>query len=187
MDARQKLFIVGLGNIGAKYQNTRHNIGFMLVDYLYHYFGFNAFKAVKNSLITNHLIENTMLFLVKPQTYMNCSGSAVLEIKNFYKIHNDDIVVVHDDVDLSLGKLRYKINSSCGGQKGIRDINNSIGKDFHRIKIGIDRPQFGDLATYVLQKFTPQELQHLQYVFEFLAVNISAIYNKQWQFIHKNN
>ena len=115
--------IVGLGNPGKEYENTRHNIGFMILDnYLKDAVWTNKYKG----LVTTLNINNDKVIFLKPVTYMNLSGESVREIVNFYKINIEDILIIHDDLDLSLGKIRIKKNSSDGGHNGIKSIINNL-------------------------------------------------------------
>ncbi|XWO14297.1 Peptidyl-tRNA hydrolase [Candidatus Hepatincola sp. Pdp] len=177
------LAIVGLGNIGNDYQNTKHNLGFMVIDYLHSFYKFPAFKLKFKALIAEHTIANNKVLLIKPQTYMNLSGDALVDIKNFYKLENSNFVVFQDDIDLPFLTTRYKTNSADGGQKGIKDIQNKIGKDIHRIKIGIGRPVNPkvDIAKYVLLKFNKEELLNIQVLCANIANNFNYLVNKDFQ------
>ena len=127
--------IVGLGNPGKEYENTRHNIGFMVID---HFATGDHWKSKWNALYMEKNMNGEKIILVKPQTYMNLSGNAIIEFVNFYKINLEDILVIQDDLDLSIGTYRLKINSSAGGHNGIKSIINLLGSNhFARLKIGI--------------------------------------------------
>jgi PTH1 family peptidyl-tRNA hydrolase len=151
--------IVGLGNPGKKYELTRHNIGFLVVDYLSEklnaQFSINKHKA----LIAEALYEGEKVLLVKPQTFMNLSGEAVQAIANFYKIEAKDIAVVHDDKDLDIGRLRIRKKGSSGGQRGVANIINLLGtEEFARVKLGVGKPPANwDTADYVLSVFKNEE------------------------------
>lgn len=152
------LLIVGLGNPGKKYQNTRHNIGFRIINELQKKNNFPAFKLSKNfdSLVSQGL----KIILIKPETFMNLSGKAVSKIAQFYKINPQKIVVIHDDIDLFLGKIKIVKNRGTGGHKGIESIVKEIKtKNFVRIRIGI-QPETGKLKNtkkLVLEKFSKKE------------------------------
>ena len=127
--------IVGLGNPGKSYENTRHNIGFMIID---HFANTTNWKNKWSALYTEIIINNEKVLLIKPQTFMNLSGNALIEFANFYKINLEDILVIQDDLDLEVGKYRLKINSSSGGHNGIKSIIERLGSNsFARLKIGI--------------------------------------------------
>ena len=117
--------IIGLGNPGKEYENTRHNIGFMVLD---NYLKDSSWQKKYNALYTTEIINNEKVIFVKPETYMNLSGNSVIEFINFYKIENKDILVIHDDLDLPFGKIRVKTNSSAGGHNGIKSIINRIDR-----------------------------------------------------------
>lgn len=157
--------IVGLGNPGREYVNTRHNIGFMLLDYV---FGENNFSLNKKmnamEYITN--IDSEKVVVIKPITYMNLSGDAVLKYVNYYKINVSDIIVVQDDLDLVCGKYKLMYNHNSGGHNGIKDIISKIGdKGFLRVKIGIGKSDEIDTKDYVLGSFNKSEKDILKEVF----------------------
>lgn len=149
--------IVGLGNPGKEYENTRHNIGFMVLDY---YADNNNWKEKWNSLYTELNMNGEKILLIKPLTYMNLSGHAVIQFINFYKIELKDILIIQDDLDLAVGKYRLKTNSSSGGHNGIKSIINELGnQNFTRLKIGISNNKEIDTKDYVLGKFSKNELE----------------------------
>jgi peptidyl-tRNA hydrolase, PTH1 family len=147
--------IIGLGNPGLEYENTRHNIGFSVINY----FPGNkkwqeGFKAQYCEL---NILGNKVI-LVKPQTYMNLSGDAVRLITDYYKVTSDNILVIQDDLDLPVGKYRLKYQSSCGGHNGLRSIINNLNTDkIPRLKIGIGSNDLIDTKDYVLGKFSKEE------------------------------
>ena len=149
--------IVCLGNVGKEYENTRHNIGFMVGVYLSNqYKKQNKFQA----LISENKIEDISYIIIKPITYMNNSGEAVKKIVDFYKIKISDILVIQDDMDLSFGSYKLKRNSRAGGHNGIKSIIQHLKTDeFLRLKIGIGRDVEKDTISYVLGKFTKNELK----------------------------
>lgn len=152
--------IVGLGNPEEQYKNTRHNLGFLVIDKLREKLELPDLKEEKkfNSMISSQ----DKLILAQPLTYMNNSGQAVQAIANFYKITPEEILVIQDDLDLPLGEIRQKSESSAGGHNGIQSIIDQLGSNkFHRIKIGIttpDRSPQMDSADYVLQNFSSEEM-----------------------------
>lgn len=150
--------IAGLGNPGSKYDNTWHNAGFLALDEL-HKQGFDNWrKSSKNKLLAAEgKINEEKVILVKPQTYMNRSGEALQAIANFYKVATEDIYVIHDELDLPLGKIRISQNSSAGGNNGVASIINQLGsKNFVRIRIGIktDKTSRMPADKYVLKKIS---------------------------------
>ena len=154
--------IVGLGNPGPKYQFTRHNIGFLIVDHLAKEYRlpFTLGKKSFKSEIALGTIKNHKVLLLKPLTYMNRSGEAVVAVLNFYKNKPEDLLVIHDDLDLPLGKIRIVKKGGAGGHNGIRSIIASLGtREFPRLRVGIGRPQGGmKVAHYVLSNFTKEEM-----------------------------
>lgn len=148
---------VGLGNIGNEYKDTRHNTGFLAIDKIIEEYNFiNQGKKFHSEIWTGS-INCEKGIIIKPQTYMNKSGIAVSEVANFYKIPLENIYIFHDDLDLKLGKIKYKIGGSSAGHNGIKSIDEMIGKNYNRIRIGIDRPQFDDVINFVLKKFNEDE------------------------------
>ncbi|MBE6749633.1 MAG: aminoacyl-tRNA hydrolase [Ruminococcaceae bacterium] len=156
--------VVGLGNPGLQYEQTRHNVGFMAVDMLAENLSFSFGKNKMDALIGETKIKDLKILVVKPQTYMNNSGSAVTKIARFYKIPIDRIIVIQDDISLDVGKLRMRRKGSDGGQKGMRDIIELFGNDnIMRIKIGVGakpHPDY-DLADWVLSRFKDDEKENL--------------------------
>lgn len=156
--------IVGLGNPGAEYQNTRHNIGFITVGYLADKLGaeFNREKFFARVAEANYHGEK-LLFLL-PQTYMNKSGQAVRAAMDFYKLDTEDLLIIFDDMDLPCGEMRMRQKGSAGGHNGMKDIINmmSNNQNIARIKLGIAHPQHGDVINYVLGRFTEAEQDALR-------------------------
>jgi len=153
--------IIGLGNPGQQYKNTRHNIGFMVLDKFQkeNEADFSNWKEDKKnqSLICTGKINNKTYILAQPQTFMNKSGEAVQKLMAYYKINLDDLLVIHDDIDIVLGEIKLQKGRSSAGHKGVQSIIDQIGsKDFSRLRIGIakeDRKKMGDIVKFVLRKF----------------------------------
>ena len=160
--------IVGLGNPGAKYETTRHNAGFLCVTYLEDKLGFSVKKLKFHALIGDTKIGTKRVLVMKPQTMMNNSGTAVAECASFYKIPPENIIVIYDDISLDPGKLRIRRKGSAGGHNGIKSIIACSGGDtFPRIKIGIGKkPEGWDLADWVLGKYSEEDLKTLQGMYE---------------------
>lgn len=158
--------IAGLGNFEDKYLFTRHNAGFMAVDFFAQELG-QEFKVEKKlkSLIAKFKIEGEDVILVKPLTYMNLSGEAIVAVMNFYKIDVKDILVIYDDLSLELGAIRFRANGSDGGHNGIKSIiKNLSSKKFDRLKIGIGPQPPISSESFVLQNFTKDELEKIKEV-----------------------
>src|SRR5689334_1092887 len=150
--------VVGLGNPGSKYAGTRHNIGYMVIDYLAESPRAGRFQARFQGSIAELIEEGEKILLVKPETFMNLSGRCVREVLSFYQVPVEDLLIVCDDINLPLGKLRVRARGSDGGQKGLRDIRNHLGTDeYARLRVGIDSPGQADAADYVLSRFRPSE------------------------------
>ena len=161
--------VVGLGNPDRKYENTRHNTGWLALDYIAEKLDCKVNKIKYKSLIGTCEIGGAKVMLMKPTTYLNNSGQAVVEAMNFYKIPAENVIVIFDDISLDVGKMRIRSKGSDGGQKGMRSIINLSGSQaFPRIKIGIGakpNPDW-DLADWVLSKFTDKEMKDLEKMFE---------------------
>ena len=165
--------IVGLGNIGEKYQLTRHNVGFMVID--------EITKNLNTSNINNPNFQSTLLksgynLFSKPTTYMNNSGIAVHSIKEYYKIDLEDIIVIHDDIDLPFGTVKFKIGGGHGGHNGLRSLDAHITKEYIRVRIGIGKPlDKGDVANYVLSNFSKEEMNKLVDIIDHTIKAIEAL------------
>lgn len=155
----EPFLVVGLGNPGRQYKNTRHNAGFLVVDRLAERLGVQFSRLQFRALVVDGRYQGRKIILAKPQTYMNESGQAVGSLVRFYKITQDNIVVVHDDVDLPFGALRLRPAGGSGGQKGMGSIIERLGtQEFPRLRVGIGRPPGQMLAAaYVLQEFDRDE------------------------------
>ena len=164
MQENKPFLIVGLGNPGEEYAKTRHNVGFMAIDYLVGDGG--SWKKEKQALSYAKNIDGQKVIFVKPQTFMNNSGSAVGDLVNFYKIPLENIVVIHDDMDLKLGTMRQKVGGSSAGHNGIKSIDKAIGREYKRIRIGIGHPKDLELdinpVDWVLGKFSVFEIQEIR-------------------------
>ena len=150
--------LVGLGNPGARYARNRHNIGFMAADAIARRHGFPGFRSRFKGELADAPIGGERVLLLKPQTYMNASGEAVGDTARFFKIPPDDIVVIHDEIDLRPGKLRVKRGGGNAGHNGLRSIDACLGPDYWRVRIGVGHPGIKELVQpYVLQNFTDEE------------------------------
>ena len=151
--------IVGLGNPGKKYEHTRHNAGFEVIDILADRMGINVEESKHKGLLGRGMLEGQKVVLVKPQTFMNLSGECVREVADFYKAAEDEIIVIYDDISLDPGQLRIRAKGSAGGHNGIKNIIAQLGTQvFPRVKVGVgEKPRMMDLADYVLSHFTREE------------------------------
>jgi PTH1 family peptidyl-tRNA hydrolase len=153
--------VVGLGNPGSKYERSRHNVGFEIVDQVARTNAAEPFRSGFDGMISNCLIDGEKVLLLKPMTYMNRSGAAVRKASDFFKIQGEEVLVVCDDFSLPIGQLRFRKSGSAGGQNGLKDVIASLGSDaVPRLRVGIDPPDPRmDPADYVLSGFRPAERQ----------------------------
>ena len=180
--------IVGLGNPGLQYENTRHNVGFLTIDYLAKKHNIPVKKLKFKSLYGQGEISGQKVMLVKPQTYMNNSGEAVREIKNYFKFDEDELIVIVDDIDIDFGRIRLKKKGSAGTHNGMKSIIYQIQNDnFPRIKIAVGKkPDYMDLANFVLSGFNEKEadivrqeiIMSAEAIEMLLATNIDKAMNK---------
>jgi PTH1 family peptidyl-tRNA hydrolase len=179
--------IVGLGNPGPKYAGTRHNVGYEVVDYLAGAPGVGPFRSKFEAQVAEAREGGEIVLYVKPETYMNLSGQAVRAVLDFYKVPAADLLVVCDDYNLPLGKLRVRANGSHGGQNGLRNIQQMLGTDaYPRLRIGVGSPNPGEAVDHVLGKWRPAEKAAVeaavararQAVLTFIAQGVEACMNR---------
>lgn len=185
---QEPYLIIGLGNPGREYKDTRHNFGFMLIDHLAERIGARGMKVQSKAIVTSGLFKETKLILAKPQTYMNLSGHSVQGLLHFYKIPHSHLIVAHDDLDLPYGTIRIRPTGGPGGQRGMANTIELLGtKDFPRLRLGIGRPPGRmDPKDYVLQNFSKDELKLLPELLtrasdaaiEFVENGLNAAMNK---------
>lgn len=167
--------VVGLGNPGSEYALTRHNIGFMAVDALA---GRASFTSKFHGEMAAATIEGEKVLLLKPQTFMNRSGKSVQAAMAFYKIPPEQVIVLHDEIDLPLGKLRIKRGGGANGHNGLKDIDQLIGDGYWRIRLGVGRPEGqAPVHDYVLGRFTPAQMSDV----EKMLTALSAKFALFWQ------
>ena len=154
--------IVGLGNPGKDYENTRHNIGFMVIDNYVKLHNLGDFKERFNGMYLKYQLGNEQVILVKPLSFMNLSGDVVRRYVDYFKIDIKDIVIIHDDLDMPVGKIKIKVGGSSGGHNGIKDISTKLGtEDFIRLKVGIANNKDMDTKDYVLGRFSKEEKEFI--------------------------
>ena len=159
------LLLVGLGNPGSNYTNTRHNIGFKIIDAINLHFKLSKQKPKFKGLLTTGNIEEKKIYAIKPLTFMNNSGTAIKELIDYFKIDAKDVIVFHDDMDIDFGKIKAKFGGSSAGHNGIESIDKNIGKHYSRIRIGIGRPKNNSTgAEHVLDNFSKDEKQSVDEV-----------------------
>ncbi|KMK74488.1 aminoacyl-tRNA hydrolase [Alkalihalobacillus pseudalcaliphilus] len=151
--------IVGLGNPGEKYAGTRHNIGFDIVDACAKEFSIELNQAKFKGVYGTGLVNGEKVYLLKPLTYMNLSGESVRPLMDYFQIPLEDLVVIYDDLDLPVGKIRLRQKGSAGGHNGMKSLIQHLGtQEFNRIRVGVDRPKNGEpIVNYVLGRYHPEE------------------------------
>lgn len=166
---KERFMVVGLGNPGKQYEKTRHNAGFMAIEVLEKEFGASPFGNKQTATLSKANVNGVEVLFVKPLTFMNLSGNAVNEVGSYYKIPQDHIIVIADDVSMEVGRLRIRDKGSDGGHNGLKDIIRVLGsQQFVRIKIGVGQkphPDY-DLADWVLSRFPKEDLQKLEEVLQ---------------------
>ncbi len=172
--------IVGLGNPGAEYQGTRHNVGFMAADALAEAYGFSVFKSKFDGLIAEGTIDGEKCFLLKPQSYMNLSGNSVLKAAAFYKILPENIIVIHDDIDLQPSQIKAKLGGGAGGHNGLKSIDSHIGQNYNRIRLGVGHPQGSgeEVVNHVLSRFSKTDAELLQNHIDLIVKDIPVLLKK---------
>jgi len=177
-----RLGIIGLGNPGKEYANTRHNVGFMVVDYLHDYLSFNKWEKIGLNFVSEGFIESFKIYLVKPQTYMNLSGKGVKNFLDNYNLEPQEILIVQDDLDLNLGSIRIRFNGKDGGHNGIKSIIQELQtSNFYRLRIGIGKPiDKSETINYVLGEFTEEEWKILSKVINKTPEIINTILKEGW-------
>jgi PTH1 family peptidyl-tRNA hydrolase len=173
--------LVGLGNPGSTYLNTRHNYGFMAIDFLREKL-IDTAPTWQNKFNGQFININTPTFgsisLLKPQTFMNLSGQSVIQCMNFYKIPLSSLYVFHDDLDVALGKVKIKTGGGNCGHNGLKSIDSMLGNSYHRIRLGIGRPPLGyDVSNFVLGNFTTEERENVEIILTALGANLKSILN----------
>lgn len=169
--------VVGLGNPGAEYAQTRHNIGFMAVDEIHDRYKFSVFKNKFDALIAEGQIGGEKVLLLKPQTFMNLSGNAVVKAALFYKILPENIIVIHDDIDLALGQMKAKTGGGTGGHNGLKSIDSHITPAYNRIRIGVGHPtgKGPEVADYVLGRFGKTEQNTMNNCLEIIPDAVEVL------------
>lgn len=163
--------VVGLGNPGPRYANNRHNVGFQCVRRIAVQYGSSRHKLISNALVTPVQIRGIKVALARPLAFMNRSGQAVASLSRRYSVALSDLLVVYDDLDLPLGRIRLREGGGAGGHKGMLSIIDSLGGDsFPRLRVGIGRPAEDDPSDYVLSDFAPDEISTVEATYE-LAIN----------------
>ena len=182
--------IVGLGNPGNPYHNNRHNIGFKVVDAIKENYNFPKFIKKFHSEFSKSEIDGNIILLIKPSTFMNNSGIAVKEFKNFYNFEINKIYVIHDEIDLDQGRIKTKIGGGHNGHNGLKSIDEYVGKDYNRVRIGISRPSKifknnanENISNWVLSDFSSEEkTKWVDSTINQISKNISSLLNNKDSF-----
>jgi len=165
------MLLAGLGNPGLQYEQTRHNIGFMFIDFLRQH---KSCDLLKKSLFKGELYRCQSNYLLKPTTYMNLSGESIIAVKSFFKI--EDVLVIHDDMDLPFGAVRFKFGGGSGGHNGIKSTDSHIGNGYWRLRLGIGKPMNrSEVVNYVLGRFEQKQLEQMSILFEHCQNAIDAL------------
>lgn len=167
--------VVGLGNPGLEYANTRHNVGFMAVDEICSRYNFSSFKTKFDGLIAEANIDGQKIYLLKPMTFMNLSGNCVVKAAMFYKILPQDIIVIHDDLDLVIGKVKAKIGGGHAGHNGLKSIDAHITNNYNRIRIGIGGTEKEKVVAHVLGSFNKTDAQLVEQNIQTIATNLPVL------------
>ncbi len=164
---------VGLGNPGSQYENTRHNIGFRVIDKLV---DDSTARDISKTSFQGKLYRSANTFFLKPTTFMNLSGKSLSTVKNFFKIELEDVIVIHDDIDLPFGALRFKKGGGHGGHNGLKSIDAHIGKEYLRVRVGVGKPEHkSQVADYVLHDFHEEEKEVLETLIKHICEACKAL------------
>ena len=174
------LLLVGLGNPGSNYTNTRHNIGFKIIDAINAHFKLSKQKPKFKGLLTTGNIDEKKIYAIKPLTFMNNSGICIRELIEYFKIDAEDVIVFHDDLDVEFGKIKTKFSGSSAGHNGIASIDKFIGKEYSRVRIGIGKPEDKiSISDYVLNDFNEDEQAHLDSITKNIIESLAILIDKK--------
>ena len=176
------IVVAGLGNPGKRYLNTRHNLGFKVIDSIKYHCTFPEYKEKFNGYYTKKKVSNIDVVLIKPMTFMNCSGDSIEKLINFYKLKSEELIVIYDDFDMEIAKIRIKKTGSHGGHNGIKNIISKIGMNFIKFKIGIKSDSnTKDPKIFVLEKFTKEEMLLIESITKKISDNFEFLISKNFQ------
>jgi PTH1 family peptidyl-tRNA hydrolase len=180
--------LVGLGNHGQKYQNNRHNIGYIVLDAVIQKLGLKNLKKQNNLSMFDLRIGDNKFFLLKPETYMNNSGIAVQQIKSFFKIENKNIIVIYDELDMKSSQCKIKVGGGDNGHNGIKSIDQYCGKDYLRFKVGIGRPDnlYIPISDYVLSDLSQEEIANGSLIGGIIGSDLPKLFDKDGQSVILN-
>jgi len=173
---------VGLGNPGSQYESTRHNIGFMVIDKLVDDCAIKGLptRDISKTSFQGKLYRSASSLFLKPTTFMNLSGKSLQTVKNFFKVELDNIIVIHDDIDLPFGAVRFKKGGGHGGHNGLRSIDSYITKEYLRVRVGVGKPEHkSQVADYVLHDFSEDESKVLDQLIDHVAKACKVILSEE--------
>ena len=174
------LLLVGLGNPSPENENNRHNIGFKIINAINQKFGLSKQKPKFKGLLTTGKIGDKKVYAIKPLTFMNNSGICIRELIEYFKINTGDVIVFHDDLDISIGKIKAKFGGSSAGHNGIESIDKFIGKDYSRVRIGVGKPNgFTKVTDHVLKDFDEDEKQELENITNNIIDSLKILLDKK--------
>ena len=171
--------IIGLGNPGRDYENNRHNIGFMAVDEIVRRYGVGSEQKKYKSIYNEAKIGDHKIHILKPQTYMNRSGIAAAELCSFYKIKPENVIVLHDELDIAPFSIKMKQGGGAAGHNGLKSLDSHIGKNYHRVRIGIGHPGDKDLVhDWVLGNFKKTDASNIEYICDEIAIKLPLFFEE---------
>ena len=179
--------IAGLGNVGDEYKNSRHNLGFIMIDVIASIYNLEwNYKKKFIAQITSTTFEGKNICFVKPHTFMNNSGNSLSSLLSYYKITGDKLIVMYDDLDLECSKVRFGVGGSSGGHKGVQSIINQVSNHHLRCRFGIGRPkEKSEVVEYVLKNFSKSDLEIVNFISHQIAKNLSTMINFDLDKLHK--
>ena len=185
------IILVGLGNPGEQYKNTRHNIGFEIIDSIHDYFSFPKFKSKFDGLYSRKKLFENNVIIFKPQSFMNLSGSPIMQLRNFFRADNlNDLILIHDDFDVSFLNIKIKSKGGHGGHNGVKDTIKYNGEFFHRIKLGIRNSKSLEknikADNFVLENFSEYEKKVIGKMKESFNLNLKFLIDKNFSLFKKN-
>lgn len=185
------IILVGLGNPGEQYKNTRHNIGFEIIDSIHDYFSFPKFKSKFDGLYSRKKLFENNVIIFKPQSFMNLSGSPIMQLRNFFRADNlNDLILIHDDFDVSFLNIKIKSKGGHGGHNGVKDTIKFNGEFFHRIKLGIRNSKSLEknikADNFVLENFSEYEKKVIGKMKESFNLNLKFLIDKNFSLFKKN-
>jgi len=176
--------LVGLGNPGKEYEKTRHNIGFMVLDSVVEKLNIDEWKTKMNSKTIDYINKDEKIIFIKPQKFINLSGEVIKEYMDYYKIKPKDILIIHDDLDLKLGRIKLVQSGSSAGHNGLKNIEKELQtKEYKRIKVGIGKSKFQNVINHVLGKINRDEEQTIKQTIDIVTKIVIEYFEKDFEFL----